>query len=105
MEIPALSSSSFSTMINLPESTPVLSPKQVKRCHIVLPDDPKPTGAIIYGNRYYAYVRAFPSQDAAERGAQRLLAKGNQVVLTTTHKGLVLWVLEPEAQPVRPSVH
>ncbi len=76
----------------------VLAQKLVLKCHIVLPDTPRPMSAIFYGGHYYAYVRFYSAVEAAQRGAMRLLEKGNRIVLTRVPKGLVLWVLEPDAK-------
>lgn len=79
-------------------SVPLLSGKSVKNCHIVLPDLAKPTSAILYGGNLYSYVRFYAEVDAAQRAAARLIIRGNAVVLTQVRKGLILWVLEPDAQ-------
>ncbi|MBD2462643.1 hypothetical protein H6G89_16505 [Oscillatoria sp. FACHB-1407] len=60
-----------------------------------------PVGAIAYEGQYYAYVKFFPTVEAAQRGADRLIEKGNAVILTRIPKGLVLWVHEPEAKLAR----
>lgn len=79
---------------------PLLPQRLVKCCHVQLPDTPKPTSAIVYQGRFYAYVKRFPTLEAAQRGAQRLVQRGNAVVLTQIPKGAVVWVLELDAQPV-----
>lgn len=79
-------------------STPVLSQKLVQRCHILLPDTPKPISAIFYQGKYYSFIKVFPSAEAAQRAVERSVQKGNSVVLTQVPKGLVLWVLEPDAK-------
>jgi hypothetical protein len=82
-----------------PASAPlILEQKAVKRCHIYLPDTPKPVSAILYKGQFYSYVKFFPSSEAAQRAAERLILRGNPVILTRIAKGLVLWVLELEAQ-------
>jgi hypothetical protein len=80
-----------------PGPAPIFSQKLVERCHVILPDSPKPTGAIVYEGQYYVYVKFFANADGAQRGASRLISKGNAVILTRAPKGLVLWVHEPEA--------
>lgn len=80
--------------------TPVVWQQRVKRCHIQLPDSPEPIGAIAHDDKYYSFVRFFSTIEAAERGAQRLIDKGNEVLITPTPKGFVLWVYEPEATRV-----
>ncbi|OLP17570.1 hypothetical protein BST81_14675 [Leptolyngbya sp. 'hensonii'] len=84
-----------------PNQSPlILDQSAVKRCHIRLLDVPRPMGAIYYRKQFYSFVKIFPAMDAAMRGAQRLISRGNSVILTTTPKGIALWVLEPEAQLV-----
>lgn len=84
---------------DLPEPTPIFAQRLVQKCHIVLPDTPKPIGAIFYEGFFYSYVRFYTDTEAARRGAQRSAEHGNKVVLTRVPKGLVLWVLEPDARP------
>lgn len=82
------------------EPTPIFAQKIVDRCHVTLPGTPKPTSAIFYEGQYYAYVRFFPTVETARQKAQLMSQRGNTVILTRVPKGLVLWVLEPDAQPV-----
>ena len=82
----------------------ILRQKVVKCCHIWLPDVPRPVSAIFYSGKFYSYVRFFPSLEAAKRGAGRLVERGNKVILTQASKGLVLWVLEQDAQLVTKSL-
>ena len=84
-----------------PGASKILHRNSVKTCHIVLPDTPKPIGAIAYDNKLYSFVKAYPIQAVAERAVDRLIQHGNQVVLTETPKGLVLWVFEPDAKRIR----
>lgn len=90
----------LSCLIFTMEPTPIFSQKLVDRCHILLPDTPTPTSAIYYEGRYFSYVRFFPSVDIARQKADLLMQRGNAVLLTRIPKGLVLWVYEPDAQPV-----
>jgi len=83
---------------SLPEPTPILSQKVVDKCHVLLPDTPIPTSAIIFEDQFYVFVKFFPTVEAARRAAERMTNWGNTVVLTRIPKGLVLWVLEPEAR-------
>lgn len=85
------------------ETIPVFLQRLVERCHITLPDSPEPIGAIHYEGEYFVYLKFFPSQDAAQRAAQRMVEKGNRVILTRVPKGLVLWVYEPEARLAKKS--
>lgn len=84
------------------ESTPIFVQKLVDRCHILLPDESKPTSAIYYDGQFYAYVKFFSTMEAAHQKAELMTKRGNSVILTRVSKGLVLWVLEPDARPVKP---
>jgi hypothetical protein len=89
-----------SSLSSSSEPTPIFSQKVLERCHVLLPDTPRPTSAVFYDGYYYGYVKFFPTVEAARRAADRLINRGNKVILTRVPKGLVLWVLEPEAQLV-----
>lgn len=80
-----------------PATAPILDKAAIKSCHIYLPDTPKPLSAIVYKGQFYSYVKVFRDLEAAQRAATRLVVKGNSVVWTSTSKGLILWVLEPDA--------
>jgi hypothetical protein len=82
-------------------SVPVLPQKQLKRCHISFVDHPEPIGAVEYQGGYFAYVKFFADENSARRAVDRMLEKGNQVILTRAPKGLVLWVYEPDAHLAR----
>lgn len=77
---------------------PIIDQRLVINCHIRLPDTPKAVSAVCYNGDYYSYVRLYPTAEAAKRGVDRLLSLGNTVILTQVRKGLVLWVLEPDAR-------
>jgi hypothetical protein len=76
----------------------LLDRKEVRTCHVLLPDDPKPVSAIQYHNRFYSYLKFYPTVEPAQRAAKRLIGKGEAVILTPIPKGLILWVFEPDAQ-------
>lgn len=97
-----LDSSNTTSSVPFPlEAIPIFSQKLVQRCHVVLPDTPKPTSAILYQGMYYAYVKFFPSVEVARHKAMLMMERGNIVLLTRVPKGLVMWVHEPEAQLAR----
>lgn len=87
---------------NAPDSAPVFAQKLVDRCHVLLPDESKPTSAICYEGQFYAYVRFFPTLEAARQKAELVMKRGNAAILTRVPKGVVLWVLEPDAQLIKP---
>ncbi len=79
-------------------SVPLLNSKAVVNCHILVPDLPKPVGAIAYEGQFYSYFRCYPDVDAVQRAAARLIARGDLILLTQVRRGLILWVFEPDAQ-------
>ncbi|GEM_PF-2881424 len=83
-----------------PQSLPVFAQKALDRCHVMLPDSTHPVGALIYENQFYVYVKFFDNDDKAKHVAQKLVERGNEVILTRVRKGLVLWVLELDAERV-----
>jgi len=84
---------------------PIFAQKALDRCHIVFPDCSHPTSAIFFENHYYAYVKFYVDEERAQQAAHRLIQKGNGVILTRVRKGLVLWMLEPDAQQIGRIVH
>jgi hypothetical protein len=85
------------------EPAPIFPQRLVDRCHVILPDMVQPIGAIVFEGQYYAYVKFFSTVESAQRAAERLMEKGNAVIITRIPKGLVLWVHEPEAEPATKS--
>ena len=81
-----------------PRSVPVLNHSTVKKCHIIVPDLPKPVGAIAHEGEFYSYFRAYEDVASVQRVAAKLIRRGDKVLLTQVRKGLILWVLEPDAQ-------
>lgn len=77
---------------------PVLSGKTVKSCHVIVPDLPKPVAAIAYAGEFYSYFRCYQDVTAVQRAAVRLISRGDRILLTQVRRGLILWVLEPDAQ-------
>jgi hypothetical protein len=80
---------------------PIFAQKAVDRCRVMLPGELQSTSAIFYEDQFYAYVKFFSTLEAARQKALLMQHRGNTVVLTRVPKGLVLWVLEPEACPVK----
>ncbi len=84
-------------LTKLADHIPILDSAKPNKCHIHVPDDVRPISAIYYQGKFYGYARVFPSVESAERVAERLAQQGTEYVFTKVKKGLVLWVLEPEA--------
>jgi hypothetical protein len=79
---------------------PILMQKVTDRCHVALPGTAKPTSAIAFEDKLFVYVKFFISETTARQKAEMMVGRGNQVVLTRVPKGMVLWVLEPDAELV-----
>ncbi len=75
----------------------VLDVKTVKRCHARVPDLDRPVPAIAYHKMFYSFVKSFPNMQVAQQAAQRLIARGDSVILTHVATGVVLWAWEPDA--------
>lgn len=82
------------------ELIPIVMQKVTDRCHVVLPGTTKPTSAITFDDKFYIFVKFFPSDAVARQKADLMVSRGNQVVLTRVPKGLVLWTLETDAELV-----
>ncbi|WAL62285.1 hypothetical protein [Thermocoleostomius sinensis] len=82
-------------------SIPIFAQKAVDRVRVMLPDESRSTSAICYDDQFYVYVKFFSTLEAAHRKALLMYQRGSTVVLTRVPKGLVLWVLEPGACPVK----
>ena len=79
---------------------PIIMQKVTDRCHVVLPGTAKPMSAITFDDKFYIFVKFFPSDAVARQKADLMVSRGNQVVLTRVPKGLVLWTLEADAELV-----
>ncbi len=82
----------------LADHIPILDSTKPNKCHIQVPDFVRPISAIYHQGKFYGYARVFPSVDSAERVAERLTQQGTEFIFTKVKKGLVLWVLEPDAR-------
>jgi hypothetical protein len=91
----------LSTLTDTKKLIPILMQKVTDRCHVILPGTSRPTSAIALDDRFYVYVKFFASDATARQKAQMVASRGNQPILTRVPKGMVLWVLEPDAQLVK----
>ncbi len=66
-------------------------------CHLLLPDEPKPSPGIIVNRKYYSLLKVVKDRQKSREIAARLVDKGYSVAITPTPKGEVIWTLEPEA--------
>lgn len=69
-------------------------------CQIKVPDLDKPLTGVTYKQRFYSLLRIVREETQATELAQRLVLKGNDVLITRSAYGRSVWVLEPEAIPL-----
>ena len=74
------------------------SRSQYHPCHIRVPDLDHRLSAIAVEGQYYSFFRVVKDRSQALEVANRLARRGDQATITSTAKGEVVWVLEPEAE-------
>jgi hypothetical protein len=77
------------------------SRSQYRSCHLQLPDLDERLPGISVGHSLYSFLKSEQNQSRALEKAENLSRKGDHPILTKTPKGYVIWVLEPDAQPLR----
>jgi hypothetical protein len=70
-------------------------------CHLLLPDETKPSPGIVVNGQYYSLLKVVKDRQKSRQIATRLVDKGYWVAITSTPKGEVMWTLEPQAIPVK----
>lgn len=75
---------------------------QYRACHIRVPDSEERMAAIVLGDRYYSFFRLVKDSQKALQIAAKLVYRGDEVALTRTAKGDVIWIYESEAEEDRP---
>ncbi|KAM3094696.1 hypothetical protein ACKFKG_15565 [Phormidesmis sp. 146-35] len=76
----------------------ILKRTQYRSCHIQIPDDSQRLAAICVEEKYYSFFKLIKDHPKTLQVAARLVYRGNEVMITQTAKGDVLWVYEPDAQ-------
>lgn len=79
----------------------LMARRQYKTCHIRVPDLEQHLSAIQTGQEFYSFYRVFPEPQKLLTVIAKLGNRGDRMAITQTAKGYTLWVLEPDAQPVR----
>jgi len=74
------------------------SRSQYRPCHIRVPDLDHRLSAIAVEGQYYSFFKVVKDRAQALEVAARLARRGDQTTITSTVKGEVVWVLEPEAE-------
>ncbi|MGI0487198.1 hypothetical protein ACN4EK_17285 [Pantanalinema rosaneae CENA516] len=94
---------SFSTV---PSSTGNSSPSMLKvlasrdqyrACHIRLPGDDHRMAAVLVEGKFYSLLKIVKEPQKALKICNLMIAKGRQLVVTKTTKGVAIWMYEPDA--------
>ncbi|BAU14675.1 hypothetical protein LEP3755_52260 [Leptolyngbya sp. NIES-3755] len=75
---------------------------QYRACHVRVPDSEERMAAIVFGDRYYSFFRLVKDSQKALQIAAKLVYRGDEVALTRTVKGDVIWIYESEAEEDKP---
>ena len=92
---PAVSPASASS----PMAQVLESRTQYRPCHIRVPDLEHRLPAISFEGQYYSLFKVVKNRQQAQDIAAKLARRGDRTIITSTAKGEVVWVLEPEAEP------
>ena len=79
------------------------SRSQYKPCHIRVPDLEQRLVAIRLDDTYYSFFAVTQDKPSILKTIAKTKLTAEQIVITTTAKGYVVWVLEPQVQ-LQPSV-
>jgi hypothetical protein len=71
--------------------------EQYTTCHIQVPDEPERMAAIALNGRYYSFFRRCHQVHKALGLMMKLGGRGDAVAVTSTRRGYVLWLHEPDA--------
>lgn len=77
------------------------SRSQYRACHVRVPDVNDRLAAIMIANRYYSFFKLIKDSQKTLHTATKLVDRGDEVAITRTIKGDVIWIYEPEAQEER----
>lgn len=98
LDTPATATASGSRSNQSLATAPVLdSRSQYRSCHIRVPDLDHRLPAILFEDEFYSLFKVVKNRQQAQDIAVKLGRRGDRTVITTTAKGEVVWVLEPEA--------
>ncbi|MCU0550505.1 MAG: hypothetical protein MUC48_14245 [Leptolyngbya sp. Prado105] len=78
------------------------SRNQYRACHIRVPDIEERLAAIVVGDRYYSFFKLVKDSQKALQIAAKLVYRGDEVAITRTNKGDVIWIHEAEVQEEKP---
>jgi hypothetical protein len=89
------------TVEQLPQTFKSLTDRsQYRHCHITVSDVDGKLPAIELDKQYFYFFKVVEDLQRASSLSAKLEKQGDRVVITNIPKGIALWVLEPNAQPV-----
>jgi hypothetical protein len=83
---------------NHPRCKILSSRNQYSPCHIQVPDAQERLAAIAVDTRYYSFFKLVSDRAKTLQIAAKLVYRGDDVAITQTPKGDVIWIHEPEVQ-------
>nr|WP_290228232.1 hypothetical protein [Trichocoleus desertorum] len=98
LDLPAQPASATTQPKSLGAAKILESRSQYRPCHIRVPDLDHRLSAIAVEGQYYSFFKVVKDRAQALEVAARLARRGDQTAITSTVKGEVVWVLEPEAE-------
>ena len=98
LDLPAQSASATTQPKSLGAAKILESRSRYRPCHIRVPDLDHRLSAIAVEGQYYSFFKVVKDRVQALEVAARLARRGDQTAITSTVKGEVVWVLEPEAE-------
>ena len=76
---------------------------QYQSCRIRVPDLELPVAAILVDREYYSFFKAVQEASKVLAIVAKLGNRGDSTAITKTASGYAIWVMEPEANAVKPS--
>lgn len=80
----------------------LLNRDQYVSCHINVSDLPQRLPAIAVDGKFYSFFKVILKAQKALEAIAKLTQKGDEIALTASKRGYVLWVYEPESKPAPP---
>lgn len=94
---PVPSTVNAQSISNHPRCRILESRNQYRSCHIHVSDSEERLAAIALDNRYYSFFRLVKDRAKALQTAAKLVYRGDEVAITQTTKGDVIWIYEADA--------
>ncbi|MEO0824906.1 MAG: hypothetical protein AAFY67_04515 [Cyanobacteria bacterium J06642_9] len=71
---------------------------QYVSCHINVSDLPERLAAIAVDGKFYSFFKVLPKAQKALEVVAKLTHKGDEIAVTVSKRGYVLWVYEPDSK-------